>query len=120
MKKEKRRTQRGAAPPHPPGWELHCRRFFTGKLGPPAGVLFAVVDLQQNLLELGDQRIARIRAGALVVERLEGEFVELREEGRLVDAVLLDALRNFELGLQLLDRGDQLFDLLVVLPPKPQ
>lgn len=62
------------------------------------------------------QRIPRIRAGALVVERLLHHLVEGVEEIFLIDAVLLDGLLDAYLGFQLFNGGQQVLELLLVVP----
>ena len=39
-----------------------------------------VVGVQQNLLQLADQRVARVGAGALVIESFDSQLVNLGQE----------------------------------------
>ena len=54
--------------------------------------LAAVVGVQVELLDLAHERVARVSAGALVVECLLGHLVEGVEEVLLVNTVVGDGL----------------------------
>jgi len=66
-----------------------------------------VVTIEQDGAKLLDQRIARIGARALVVERVDRNCVQLREEVRFRHTGFLDARRDFEFPLQAFDPPDQ-------------
>ena len=81
-------------------------------------LLPAVVGVEVHLSYLADQRIARIRASALVVERLLGHLVETREEVLLVRDVVADGRLDADALLEVADRLEEVRELLVgVLPP---
>ena len=83
--------------------------------------LAAVVGVQVELLDLAHERVARVCAGALVVERLLGHLVEGVEEVLLVNTVVGDGLLDADEVLELLELRDEVLeDLLVVLASMPQ
>jgi len=70
---------------------------------------FPVIAFEIHFFDLGDQRISRVRARALVVERLVAHFVERRKEFLLVHAVIFDGLFDADALFELFDRFDQYF-----------
>ncbi len=77
--------------------------------------LFAVVGFQIHFLDFRNKRIARVRAGALIVERLDRHFVETGQEGLFVDAVFLDGSSEFP--FELLDCLNQILNPFSVVAP---
>ena len=81
----------------------------------------AVEAAEIQLFDLLHQRIARVGAGALIVEGLFHHVVQSVEEVLLVDPVSLNGLLHADLLLQILNPGEQLLNaLLSFLPVKPQ
>ena len=76
-----------------------------------------VVDALEELLHLGGRRLARVRAGAGVGDGVDGDLRSLLEELLLVDdrlvgldaalAVVLDALRDVDLVVEVADHLDE-------------
>ena len=69
--------------------------------------LAAVVGVQVELLDLAHERVARVGAGALVVECLLGHFVEGVEEVLLVNTVVGDGLLDADEVLELFELRDE-------------
>jgi hypothetical protein len=52
--------------------------------------LTSVVGIQQDLFQLGDQRVTRVSTGTLVIERIFGQFVNVSKEVSFLNACFTD------------------------------
>ena len=78
-------------------------------------VLFPIVGFQVHFLDLAEQRVARIAAGALVVKGVLHHLVEGLQEVLLVYAVVLDGLFDADRFFELLDLLDEELQCLCVV-----
>ena len=78
-------------------------------------VILAVVSKRVDLLQLGNERVPRVRARALVVERLLGHLVQGVEEVLLVHAVLADGILYADRVLKVAQLLDEEIQGLVVI-----
>ena len=75
--------------------------------------LAAVVGIEVEALDFGHERVARVGAGALVVECLLGHLVEGVEEVLLVNTVVGDGLLDADEVLELLELRDEVLEDLL-------
>ena len=73
-------------------------------------VITSVEGIQQNLLQLGDQRVARVSAGALVVKCVFRQLVNVGQEVGFLHASFADRLRNTQLSFDFVQPAKQFFD----------
>lgn len=71
-------------------------------------IVLAVVSLQVHFLDLADQRVTGVAAGALVVEGVPGHFVQGGQEVLFLDAVVGDGLLHPNRFLQFFNLGNEL------------
>ena len=75
----------------------------------------AVVGVEVHLLDFLEERITRVGACALVVERLLGHLVEGSEEVLLLNAVICDCILDADPCLELVDAVDEVLNALLVV-----
>lgn len=74
-------------------------------------IITTVVGIQQNLFQLGDQRVTRVSAGALVIECIFRQFIHIRREVRFLNASFTDRFRNTQFSFQRFQPCQQFLDL---------
>ena len=74
-------------------------------------VITSVEGIQQNLFQLGDQRVTRVSAGALVIERIFRQFIHVRQEVCFLNASFTDRFRNTQFSFQRFQPCQQFLDL---------
>src|SRR5574344_123615 len=84
---------------------------FLGFYGGAFYIRTAVVGVEQNLLQFADQRVARVGAGALVVEGFNRQGINLGQELLFRYACFTNGHRDVQFLLQAVQPGQQLLDL---------
>ncbi len=70
----------------------------------------AVVGIQQDLFQFGDQRVARVSAGALVIECIFRQFINVGQEVSFLNASFADRFRNTQLSFNAFQPCQQFLD----------
>ena len=82
---------------------FHSRRFTFYKVT-------TVVGIQQNLFQLGDQRVARVSAGALVIEGVFRQLIYVSQEISFLNAGFANRFRNTQFSFEAFQPCQQFLD----------